>query len=85
MKPEEPLAKALPRQPGNKEIRYTHLLSGNIERHEEVHCDSPSRQTAGDQVTQLKEMIESLKDELSELRQEFMDFQKQFSKGELSG
>src|SRR5207245_9069856 len=31
MKREPPLAKVLPRQPGTKESRYAHLLSGDVE------------------------------------------------------
>src|SRR5208283_4791381 len=31
MEREPPLAKLLPRQPGNKEARYAHLLSGDVE------------------------------------------------------
>src|SRR5579864_6091278 len=34
MQREPPLAKALPRQPGTKETRYTHLLSGDVETFE---------------------------------------------------
>ena len=31
MKREPPLVKVLPRQPGTKEARYAHLLSGDVE------------------------------------------------------
>lgn len=33
MQREEPLAAALPRQPGTKEVRYVELLSGSVESH----------------------------------------------------
>jgi hypothetical protein len=77
----ESLVKALPRQPGTKEIRYAHLLCGDVEGTTEV----PQRYAAPEdangtrpEIARLEEEIATLKGELAELRQEFADFRKQF-------
>jgi uncharacterized protein YceH (UPF0502 family) len=64
-----PLVKRLARQPGTKEPRYMHLLSGDAE--------PPIRQ-ASERGVPLEEQVESLRRELEELREEFSRFRRQF-------
>lgn len=79
MRREPPLAKALGRRPGTKEIRYAHLLSGDVEAWE-----PPASETAAvgvedaGRITQLEEKVTSLEREVAELRQQMADFRKQF-------
>jgi uncharacterized protein YceH (UPF0502 family) len=74
----------LPRQPGRKEHRYAHLLSGEpaaeSEEEQTARPEAAAREVrAEDQRTlELEEQIKGLKAELAELRQEFDDFKKQF-------
>ena len=63
------LVTRLARQPGTKEPRYMHLLSGDAE--------PPGRQ-ASDRAVPLEEQVESLRRELHELREEFSRFRHQF-------
>ena len=82
MKREPPLVKILPRQPGTKESRYAHLLSGDMqvaaERQQETDSDSSAVTTANDRIAQLEEEIAGLRREIGEIKQQFADFQKQF-------
>ncbi len=74
------LATILPRQPGTKESRYTHLLSGEPPEASmaptlsPAHSDSPST----DRLTQLEEEVARLRQELSEVQQQLASFRKQF-------
>lgn len=78
----EPLIIRLPRQPGARESRYAHLLSGKpeIEEIEAAPRHEPARVRAQDneRIVKLEEEVKSLREELSELRQQFADFRKQF-------
>jgi len=80
MRREPPLAKALGRRPGTKEIRYAHLLSGDVESWEPP-ADS-SLASAGsaeaERMIQLEEKVASLEKEVAELKQQMADFRKQF-------
>jgi len=82
MKREPPLVKILPRQPGTKESRYAHLLSGDVqvtaERQQESDSDSSAAAIANDRIAQLEEEIAGLRKEIGEIKQQFADFQKQF-------
>jgi uncharacterized protein len=81
MKREPPLVKPLPRQPGTKETRYAHLLSGDVaqaEPEQEVKTDALERSVDGERVRQLEEEITGLKNEIADLRQQFAQFRKQF-------
>lgn len=78
-----PLAVKLPRQPGHKECRFAHLLSGAPAMSE---ASEPPPEPAmlevraeKDRTEQLKAEVESLRAELNELRQQFLDFKKQFT------
>jgi hypothetical protein len=81
MKREPPLVKILPRQPGTKEVRYAHLLAGDVEFFEEKSenepvANSPSLDSAP--VAHLEEEIASLRKEVADLKQQFASFRKQF-------
>lgn len=64
-----PLAAKLARQPGMKEPRYMHLLSGEVEPSAVKYPDRPSL---------LEEQIHSLRQEVAELREEFTRFRQRF-------
>ncbi len=75
-----PLAKMLPRQPGTKETRYVHLLSGDVEI-AELPAQEPDVAAAsadGERIARLENEIGSLKAEIAELKKDFREFQKQF-------
>jgi len=81
MKREPPLVKPLPRQPGTKETRYGHLLSGDVVSIEpEVKVDLDIRGGSDDsgRVRKLEEEIAALKNEIADLKQQFALFRKQF-------
>lgn len=81
MKREPPLVKPLPRQPGTKETRYAHLLSGDVVQAEpelKVQAYAPEHSVDGDRVRQLEEEITGLKNELADLKEQFAQFRKQF-------
>ena len=74
MKREPPLVKVLPRQPGTKEARYAHLLSGDVEtwyREPEPGPIVISGSSMGEQIARLER-------EVADLKQQFADFRKQF-------
>jgi uncharacterized protein len=88
MKREPPLAKVLPRQPGTKESRYAHLLSGDVESFEtksEVETSASARSADAERIALLEKEVSALRQnaaalekELADLRQQFAQFRKQF-------
>lgn len=79
MQRESPLAAVLPRQPGTKESRYAHLLSGEIEAAEVVAGSAaPVSDASDDRVERLEEQVASLQREVTELKELFEGFRKQF-------
>jgi uncharacterized protein len=82
---EPPLVRILPRQPGTKESRYTHLFSGEPPLSpEDVNvARTPSSATAGanstsERLIALEEEVSRLRHELSEVQQQLASFRKQF-------
>jgi uncharacterized protein len=82
---EPPLARVLPRQPGTKESRYTHLFSGEppMSAEDGNVARAPSPATAGtsstaDRLVTLEEEVSRLRQELSEVQQQLATFRKQF-------
>ena len=75
-----PLAKMLPRQPGTKEARYAHLLSGDAEMTEAGAPEFSAVEASGDgeRLARLETELESLKTEIAELRKDLREFQKRF-------
>jgi hypothetical protein len=76
-----PLVKLLRRLPGNKEARYAHLLSGDVEVREApplkvLSVSSGSAESA--RMTELETELSSLRKEISDLKSQFAEFRKQF-------
>jgi uncharacterized protein len=76
------LVRVLPRQPGTKESRYKHLLSGDAE---DVAVEVPSgtsfvpRGAADDdRIARLEDEVAIVRKELADLKQQLATFQKQF-------
>jgi uncharacterized protein YceH (UPF0502 family) len=81
MKRDPPLVKLLPRQPGTKEARYAHLLSGEAESFEpkrDAVAGATTISAGGERIAQLEEEIASLRKEFADLKQQFAQFRKQF-------
>ena len=84
---EPPLARILPRQPGTKESRYTHLFSGEPHTPDVVGNTSVARapspanaggNSASDRLGMLEEEVARLRQELTEVQQQLATFRKQF-------
>jgi len=73
----EPLVARLPRQAGQKEIRFVQLLSGEVAIDESPESILP-RRAAADRVAKLEEEVASLKSHVQDLQQQFDTFKKQF-------
>lgn len=89
MRRDPPLVQVLPRQPGTKESRYTHLLAGDVVSEEKDSIpDEPGRVVApptagrpsadGDRISDLESEVRQLRRELETLREQFATFQRQF-------
>jgi len=81
MKREPPLATVLPRQPGTKEARYAHLLSGEVESWQtEAGPDSSATFVSPDseRLARLESEVAALRQEVADLKQQVADFRKQF-------
>src|SRR6266446_7419362 len=88
MKREPPLVKVLPRQPGTKEARYVHLLSGEVEEWDTKSVAEPQLAPGsadGERIAHLEKEVSALRNdvadvqkEIADLRQEFAQFRKQF-------
>ncbi|MFI5104756.1 MAG: YceH family protein [Terriglobales bacterium] len=76
-----PLVKMLPRQPGTKEARYAHLLSGDVEGWEAPpETAGASARSAGDdeRVERLENEVAELRRNMSDLKQQMESFKRQF-------
>jgi uncharacterized protein YceH (UPF0502 family) len=82
MKREPPLVKLLPRQPGTKEARYAHLLSGDVELPPQNSAEAGIAVTGGasssERIARLESRVENLQAEIADLQQQFAAFRKQF-------
>jgi uncharacterized protein len=86
---EPPLARVLPRQPGTKESRYTHLFSGELQRSESTEnahmagaCSerqSKGLSPANAGANSVSDRVGTLEEELSRLRQELSEVQQQLA------
>ena len=79
----EALVARLPRQPGQKEVRFAHLLSGalNLEAIAEADRSSATsspRRGGSEQIERLEQKVEALSTEVEKLREQFEQFRKQF-------
>ena len=81
MRREDPLAVRLPVQPGQKEARFAHLLSGEIDI-DALAVAQTTRAFRGsvdaERVEKLEEEVVSLRSEVEALKQTFEEFKKQF-------
>jgi hypothetical protein len=79
-----PLAAVLPRQPGTKESRYAHLLSGGVESipvaaaepafaRREAGEDSGLSAESVERITQLEATVTELRQEVAAMRQKIDD------------
>ena len=72
----EPLVIRLPRQVGQKEVRFAHLLSGEINVDAlPVETERPSRQSG---IERLEQKVDALTAEVEKLKDQFDQFRKQF-------
>jgi len=81
MKREPPLVTVLPRQPGTKEARYAHLLSGDVEvppQESAAGVAVTSGVSSGERIARLENQVETLQSEIADLKQQFAAFRKQF-------
>jgi uncharacterized protein len=74
----DPLVMRLSRQPGQKEARFAHLLSGEVVVYTEHEAVAPARGRGNDRVAALEAEIETLKAEVGMLKTQFEGFKKQF-------
>jgi uncharacterized protein YceH (UPF0502 family) len=77
------LVTKLPRQPGHKESRYAHLLSGepdatSIDTTSQREPDTIIVRKENDRSTVLQEQIDNLRQELDDLKSAFETFKSQF-------
>ena len=72
----DPLVTRLPRQPGKKEVRYAHLLNGDIVV--ETAPEPLARPKQPDRMSALEQEVASLKSQIEQLQQQFEGFKKQF-------
>lgn len=81
MNREPPLVKVLARQPGTKESRYIHLLSGDAKPVSSTAAPevpaAPERENANE-FSRLSSEIAELRREVADLKQQFAAFRKQF-------
>jgi uncharacterized protein len=93
MKREPPLVKVLPRQPGTKESRYAHLLSGDVELsggsglpdNVESFAAKPVAKASvaaasaeDDRLAHLEKDLAALRNEVSDFHKEIADLKQQF-------
>lgn len=67
MSGETPLIVRLPRQTGQKEVRFAHLLSGNVVRSE----PEPETEPELDRIGKLEKEVEDLKRQFDQFRKQF--------------
>ena len=81
LKREPPLAKVLPRQPGTKEVRYAHLLSGDVEACEPEPAPEAAPSFVSpdtERIARLECEVAALQTEIATLKQQLAEFRKQF-------
>jgi hypothetical protein len=81
MRREPPLVAVLPRQPGTKEVRYAHLMSGDVVVAVPETLSAIAVQSAlseVERIAHLEEQVASLLTEVADLKQELASFRKLF-------
>jgi uncharacterized protein YceH (UPF0502 family) len=78
----DPLVMKLPRQAGQKDARFTHLLAGQPDAEAIAEAAAPSRSTRrehdADRVSTLEEQVQALTQQIESLTAQFEEFKKQF-------
>jgi len=76
----EPLVTRLPRQAGQKDARFAHLLSGepDFEASTEASVRAIPRKSESERVAHLEEQVNSLTEQVNSLTDQFEQFKKQF-------
>lgn len=79
----EPLVIRLPRQPGQKETRFAHLLSGEVTIEQVAESEHtlrtvPTKRNETEKVRELEQTMEVLRAEVRALQEQFEEFKKQF-------
>jgi len=78
----DPLVMKLPRQPGQKDARFAHLLSGEVDVEQLAEDQTTGRTTRrssdAERIEKLEERVETLTSDVEGLRQQFEQFKKQF-------
>jgi|ERR1051326_919477 uncharacterized protein YceH (UPF0502 family) len=78
----DPMIMKLPRQPGQKDARFVHLLSGevNVEELSERAANShvTRRSSDSERIEKLEERVNALDAEMDSLRRQFDEFKRQF-------
>jgi uncharacterized protein YceH (UPF0502 family) len=80
-KDSEPMVIKLPRQPGQKEARFAHLLAGEVDVEqllEEPATRASRRASESERMTALEERVATLSAEVENLGRQFAEFKKQF-------
>jgi uncharacterized protein len=75
---EPPLVKILPRQPGTKESRYMHLLSGDVEAPQAAAPVAFASPAPDSRLALLEDEVADLRTEVAELKEQLMKFRQQF-------
>jgi uncharacterized protein YceH (UPF0502 family) len=75
-----PLVTRLPRQLGHKEVRYAHLLAGDVvpEAEDMLEPAASGVREGNDRLIALEQEVAALTEELEALKQAFVAFKKQF-------
>jgi len=73
----EPLVARLPRQPGQKEVRFAHLLSGELDL-EALASESERVPVVSSSRRSLEQRVDALTAEVEQLKEQFEQFKKQF-------
>jgi hypothetical protein len=75
------MVKMLLRQPGTKEARYSHLLSGDTQKQAPEatrEAASAHSNSSGERIGRLENEVAALQKEVSDLKQQLAAFRKQF-------
>ena len=72
------LVSKLPRQPGRKESRYAHLLSGKPQETQAETIIRPKAAIATNRLDELQQQIDELQQEMQDLKTQFATFKSQF-------
>jgi uncharacterized protein len=73
-----PLVARIPRAPGEKEVRYMHLLSGDEVPERAADASTSAVEVRQDRVTELESEVARLRAEVQRLSEQFDSFRKQF-------